>query len=384
MRYLSIILLLVIIIFGSAFSQVKTQKYNPFSGTLALSVEGGTTLANTDYSGLGMDYMGKFSLDYFFPAKISSGFGIRVFGNAGFLRGSDEAITPTEFRTNISSIGLGGVFILSVNNDEFFPYFFAGISSLTFDPRGDGGVKLANNENGKYSRSEVNYNAEIGVHYPLTENLSASFDIGTQISPNSWLDDQAIGTGNDLFFTVAAGITYSFLTEFDTDGDGVIDSKDMCPNTPAGIKVDEFGCAIDSDNDGVADYLDKCPGTPKGVQVNADGCALDIDGDGVADYTDLCPGTPKGVSVDEYGCPFDLDADGVPDYIDKCPDTPYNVNVDKTGCPIDSDFDGVPDYLDQCPETPAGVRVDEKGCEIIEEIIQPESKPGNDKIKIEN
>jgi len=66
-----------------------------------------------------------------------------------------------------------------------------------------------------------------------------------------------------MFFTAMGGISYSFLTEFDTDGDGVVDSKDMCANTPAGIKVDEFGCPFDSDKDGVPDYLDECAGTHK-------------------------------------------------------------------------------------------------------------------------
>ncbi len=85
---------------------------------------------------------------------------------------------------------------------------------------------------------------------------------GVQISPNDWLDDKAIGISNDMFFTAFAGISYSFLTEFDSDGDGVVDSKDMCPNTPAGVKVDDAGCPIDTDKDGVPDYLDECPGTP--------------------------------------------------------------------------------------------------------------------------
>lgn len=30
----------------------------------------------------------------------------------------------------------------------------------------------------------------------------------------------------------------------DSDGDGVVDSRDMCPNTPAGMRVDVNGCAI--------------------------------------------------------------------------------------------------------------------------------------------
>ena len=90
--------------------------------------------------------------------------------------------------------------------------------------------------------------------------------------------------------------------DIDSDGDGVPDSRDLCPNTPAGMTVDENGCPPDEDGDGVPDYLDKCPGTPSGVQVDADGCPLDSDGDGVPDYMDKCFGTRSGVSVDKDGC----------------------------------------------------------------------------------
>ncbi|MBE7475496.1 MAG: hypothetical protein HS131_02020 [Ignavibacteriales bacterium] len=93
----------------------------------------------------------------------------------------------------------------------------------------------------------------------MTENLSVSLSFGLQISPNDWLDDKAIGVGNDMFFTAMGGISYSFLTEFDTDGDGVVDSKDMCANTPAGVKVDEFGCPFDSDKDGIRIILMNVP-----------------------------------------------------------------------------------------------------------------------------
>lgn len=62
----------------------------------------------------------------------------------------------------------------------------------------------------------------------------------------------------------------------DQDRDGVIDSKDSCPFTPDGIKVDSRGCAEDSDGDGVPDYLDKCPGTAAGTVVDTDGCARKI------------------------------------------------------------------------------------------------------------
>lgn len=103
----------------------------------------------------------------------------------------------------------------------------------------------------------------------------------------------------------------------DSDGDGVIDEDDLCPDTPEGVVVDDTGCEVepelpaepdpepDSDGDGVVDSEDLCPGTPPGEEVNADGCScsqLDSDGDGVPDCDDLCPDTPPTATVDETGC----------------------------------------------------------------------------------
>ncbi len=90
----------------------------------------------------------------------------------------------------------------------------------------------------------------------------------------------------------------------DSDRDGVPDSRDKCPGTPAGVAVDGSGCPLDSDKDGVPDYLDKCPGTPAGAAVDGSGCPLDSDKDGVPDYLDKCPGTPIGTLVDNSGCPL--------------------------------------------------------------------------------
>ncbi len=58
----------------------------------------------------------------------------------------------------------------------------------------------------------------------------------------------------------------------DSDGDGVLDSIDKCPNTPVGVVVDNLGCPLDSDMDGVANYKDQCPNTPRGARVDSRGC----------------------------------------------------------------------------------------------------------------
>ncbi|MBZ5637728.1 MAG: OmpA family protein [Acidobacteriia bacterium] len=184
-----------------------------------------------------------------------------------------------------------------------------------------------------------------------------------EIRADRSVTDAGFGGSSLTIYDALVGWSWGFGgAPKDTDGDGVIDRKDKCPNTPRGAVVDARGCPLDSDGDGVFDGLDKCPDTPKGVQVDSAGCPLDSDGDGVPDYLDKCPSTPKGARVDRTGCPLDSDGDGVPDYLDKCPDTPRSVKVDRTGCPLDSDGDGVPDNVDKCPDTPRGVQVDASGC----------------------
>jgi len=118
----------------------------------------------------------------------------------------------------------------------------------------------------------------------------------------------------------------------DSDGDGVPDRRDACPDTPRGAVVDSRGCPLDSDRDGVWDGLDQCPNTPDGWPVDSKGCPLDTDGDGVADGADRCPGTPHGWPVNPSGCPLDSDGDGVPDGKDECPNTPAGAKVDDRGC----------------------------------------------------
>jgi len=172
--------------------------------------------------------------------------------------------------------------------------------------------------------------------------------------------------GNDnihnLFYNAGLQVSFGGATGSDADNDGVADSKDACPNTPAGALVDERGCPLDADGDNVPDGIDQCPNTPQGATVDARGCPSDADNDGVPDGIDHCPDTPGGTQVDARGCPADQDGDGVPDGVDQCANTPTGARVDARGCPVDSDQDGVPDGIDQCPNTLPGAQVDARGC----------------------
>jgi len=95
--------------------------------------------------------------------------------------------------------------------------------------------------------------------------------IGNQGDTDNRAEGSAIGTAAGALIGGGLGLILC-KGEVDTDGDGVIDSLDKCPNTPIGVEVDANGCPIDSDGDGVPDYKDKCPDTPKGVKVDENGC----------------------------------------------------------------------------------------------------------------
>ncbi len=168
----------------------------------------------------------------------------------------------------------------------------------------------------------------------------------------------------------AVGFNYVLGLRKDADKDGVSDPNDKCMYTPAGVRVDKYGCPLDTDKDGVPDYLDRCEDTPDQAlgYLTEYGCPIDSDGDNVPDFMDVCPDNPQEANstVDSNGCPKDTDADGVFDYLDKCPDTPGTARVDSNGCPLDNDADGVPDYKDLCPDTPVAAKdlVDINGCPI--------------------
>jgi outer membrane protein OmpA-like peptidoglycan-associated protein len=117
----------------------------------------------------------------------------------------------------------------------------------------------------------------------------------------------------------------------DTDGDGVPDVEDACPNEKGtkGLK----GCPdLDADNDGIKIPQDQCPDEPedKDGYRDEDGCPdPDNDKDGVLDADDQCPLQAGPAAL--KGCP-DADGDGVPDKDDACPLKPGP--KEEGGCPV--------------------------------------------------
>jgi outer membrane protein OmpA-like peptidoglycan-associated protein len=237
------------------------------------------------------------------------------------------------------------------------PFLFAGAGAARIKPSNGG-------ENFDQGVVEVGG----GLRFWLTDA------IGLRLEARSitWIPKDS-NDDNLNYLVLGGGITIALGAKGrDTDGDGVSDRRDKCPDTPAGAHVDADGCPIDTDGDKVFDGLDRCPDTPTGCVVDASGCPVDSDGDGVCDGVDQCADTPKGATVDAKGCPSDSDGDGVLDGIDQCANTPKGASVDEKGCPNDDDGDGVPNGIDECPDTTPGLKVDATGCPI--EVVEKETE----------
>lgn len=134
------------------------------------------------------------------------------------------------------------------------------------------------------------------------------------------------------------GVRFLFGKAKDTDGDGIPDRKDKCPEVWG---IVEFQGCPDTDKDGIQDSEDSCRTTPGLAKFH--GCP-DTDSDGLPDKDDECPRQAGPIAL--KGCP-DRDGDGIADKYDLCPDKP-GLEMYK-GCP-DTDGDGIPDNTDQCPE----------------------------------
>lgn len=150
------------------------------------------------------------------------------------------------------------------------------------------------------------------------------------------LSDVYLSSGLQWSFGAARQADTGQRVRNDSDGDGVADAYDLCPDSPPSV-VDARGCPeADNDRDGVVNRLDRCPRTPNNIPVNSRGCPADSDRDGVIDALDACRGTAWEAVVDERGCPQvqDSDGDGVNDDADRCAGTPAGRSVDAAGCPI--------------------------------------------------
>ncbi len=283
-----------------------------------------------------------FTPELYLSRFLSPSFDAYLKGGVGIRKINDE--------TGIDFVNAALNLRYKLANDKLFsstakiqPYLFAGPTLLSDN-----------------QEKKLDFNAGLGFKFPIGDKsaiyLEGKYMDGIKPAMVDIYKPAGITDIKDNHYAVTAGLEFGLGKAKDSDGDGVPDKKDKCPNTPAGVAVDADGCPLDRDGDGVPDYKDDCPDTPGLASLN--GCP-DRDGDGIADHLDECPDVPGLKKFN--GCP-DTDGDGVPDHKDECPDTPKGCAVDAKGCPLDTDGDGVIDCQDDCPTVPGPK--ENRGCPV--------------------
>ncbi|MFO7719558.1 MAG: OmpA family protein [Gillisia sp.] len=336
MKHLNRFLLASLLVFGLTSVQAQDAN-NPWA--IGIGVNAVDTYPTGDDGGFGSQYFNVADHWNILPSisRISVGRYIGggfVFEAAGSVNQIDKfGDTSVD---DLSYYAMDGALIYSLRaalNDGWFdPFLGAGGGYTWLDEEGFGTL-----------------NGTLGFNFWFSDNIALNLQSTYK---------HAFEDANPTHFQHAAGIKFVFGGK-DTDGDGIYDKDDECPEV---FGLAEFNGCPDSDGDGIPDHLDACPDVFGLAEF--DGCP-DTDGDGIPDPQDECPTVAGLASMN--GCP-DADGDGVKDSEDECP----NVAGPKEnkGCPWpDRDGDGVLDKDDECPDV-AGT-VANKGCpEVSAEVIK--------------
>lgn len=281
-------------------------------------------LSETGITGLGLEY--RFAPHWALEAVYSKDSADRK-----YVSGSSD----------FEELRLDGTYYFATQEEAWNPYLSVGAGHTDF-----GDDQIGYTTKGS-DHDETRVNVGGGFRY----NVSDSISLKAELREFHGVGEDTFDTQALLGFSLAFNSTTSDSSPqprqpMDADNDGVPDSRDQCPGTPAGASVDSTGCERDGDNDGVADSRDQCPDTPAGASVNNRGCELDSDNDGVVNSKDQCPGTSAGATVDDTGC------EGVTETVRTIElNVTFPTNSSVIGDRFDSEIRQVADFMNDNPET---------------------------------
>lgn len=176
------------------------------------------------------------------------------------------------------------------------PYFLVGLGAIQEDVRGD-------------NHWHAGLDGGAGLLFPIG---SSGWGIRTEAAAQIQANDKSVD-GEDVLldFNLRVGlqIPLGFLVHEEA---APVEQAVECPVKVVDPITGRTDCGTDSDGDRVLDSKDMCPGTTMGTEVDSKGCALakigDSDGDGVIDAADACPDSIVGMAVDATGCLIDQTA----------------------------------------------------------------------------
>ncbi len=138
------------------------------------------------------------------------------------------------------------------SNSPWTPYIVFGFGETSYDAA-------------KCDQKDTQWNAGVGVKYAVNSNLAVRADVRGLLTADEVEEDTLVNIG----------LVYAF---------GKAQSKPASQPAPVAKKVEAAPVVAavadkDSDMDGVMDSKDKCPDSAKGSKVDADGCYVALEGD---------------------------------------------------------------------------------------------------------
>ena len=285
MRHLKIamIALFAFVTVSNVSAQDSNNPWAVSFGVNALDYRAGTELGD-----IAKDYLGTSDWDVLSSVSrisvekyLKDGFSLQVAGSLNRLESDFYYAIDANVKYDVNKLV---DFAFGSTTQWFDPYVYLGGGYTSIDKTG-----------------EAMLNVGVGFNTWFTETVGLNFQSGAKRQFTDKVKDH---------FQHSLGLVVKFGGK-DTDGDGIYDKFDSCPNV-AGLAALN-GCP-DADEDGIADKNDMCPNA-KGSKAN-NGCP-DADGDSIVDKDDNCPNVAGPAA--NRGCPWpDTDGDGVLDKDDNC------------------------------------------------------------------
>ena len=195
-------------------------------------------------------YHGDLGRDWYETSNTSYGFGglsvsrylgkhfdanlLLTKGTIGYNNG-----TTAGFKSDFNAATLNLRFNVLTSEYIVRPYVFAGAGFFIF-----GNQLNFHTENYDY----ILPSAGGGINFRLSPTVNLNLQESFLFSNKDRRDGVDNANGDlkkkDSYLTHMVGLTFNLGDTKDTDGDGVSDKKDQCPDTPATIKVDKLGSLL--------------------------------------------------------------------------------------------------------------------------------------------
>jgi hypothetical protein len=285
----------------SNFSQSQKASGLPRIGFSVGGFTGFTDIKSKDYKpGLNYKMAYQIYVDKPLLKPLSLGLNFitgKIYGSQT-IQGYDINFQTTVFSQSLRLNYNFFPFIKTKAKNRFYPFVGLGIGMLAWRSKGDykdqdgkfysdydssqpvakdhifeTDLRQANLDRfGKYPQVTLEIPVFLGLDIRIKKGLNARVNAEYHIGFSDMLDNvssKGLGarqgkSGYDNLLAISAGVNYNlaYAEEDDSkpqdlDLDGIVDSKDKCDNTPAGVRVDKKGCPVDDNNNGTADYLEE-------------------------------------------------------------------------------------------------------------------------------